>query len=1020
MTSREKNFSNLQELIQLNPQTDKESGLLLRSILSAGRKKGVHRHELWKTILEYFNVKENQKKWSDWKSLDDREEIRLRLKVLQHVSVLDGSLTGFIRFFFRASDPVLYQLAAKVLGREMKNFPELKEYLAEYCKKRNIPADQSIRLNNQRSRRRVLLVRSAAYSDDNNISEASFPLPFQDVSELSDSDISILFAACSLLLQAGRKECREYAEKILNERFDSKREIRDRNLVRNAGILIGQLKRSELPAGDLFGVCFKGVLNQYHRSENFASRLQSLLLMDELMESSILLGLSFTGAKRDWHGSERFNKFLKGRTLFWSFQNRSAVEYEGYDTEMKDSSVVDYVYKTLPHERYEDHYRLFAEGVNLISNEQKWRTLTLDERAYQAFYLIDFCIHTEIIDEEELILLFRSSSLIEREDTSAKLGETPLSPLVRKLLELEPSFSRQLFDPQLIHRLDDPLLLPALIPSDADSEFLPMLADAVEHQIRFRLIIDPEFNPDHYLYLLSVRRPNQKFFRFLAELSHGREYRRGVDGFYPLSDISQMLAERASSGNSRMEKRDNGTPFFEVLDGLRSELLDLKGEQDPQKILRGVVHHLRGTGAETARQGITLHDLIEIAQPSGSVWFRAGNPPYTSKKSREIADRILLLSDNLEEKANRMVPENLLHEFRVSETIQGIEHYLGLLKDEFVPLAGFVESAIFSDLISESIQRLQQWDMAYGSSAQIWKNKKGLAKEELWENLYSLVLGQENEAVQYKLLSIVTDSTLEECGRDSDSSWLKRYEFLNWATGSVSSNFKNSALEAVWSLSQENLWRELVEEAMDRNAEARVVQLIRMEAFSEIRNRPLVKEMLGRVKQWCFNRHDIFHAYQCNRAINEKKNPILNIVKTISQYTGNFARVWLALLVGVIFMFDFGDPWFELAEIGDVGGVAFAFLFGVAGTFLYVWSDLRKKIVYLKGDPFQWVSIIGRVSIFILITFIYTALVVSLFWYMFSSTDQVVHGPNAPLHLISWTGFALFVGVFLGLLGQGD
>jgi hypothetical protein len=46
MTEREKALSNLQELIQLNPKTDNESGLLIRSILSAGRKKGVHRHEL--------------------------------------------------------------------------------------------------------------------------------------------------------------------------------------------------------------------------------------------------------------------------------------------------------------------------------------------------------------------------------------------------------------------------------------------------------------------------------------------------------------------------------------------------------------------------------------------------------------------------------------------------------------------------------------------------------------------------------------------------------------------------------------------------------------------------------------------------------------------------------------------------------------------------------------------------------------------------------------------------------------
>jgi hypothetical protein len=45
---------------------------------------------------------------------------------------------------------------------------------------------------------------------------------------------------------------------------------------------------------------------------------------------------------------------------------------------------------------------------------------------------------------------------------------------------------------------------------------------------------------------------------------------------------------------------------------------------------------------------------------------------------------------------------------------------------------------------------------------------------------------------------------------------------------------------------------------------------------------------------------------------------------------------------------------------------------------------------------------------------------VCLFWYMFSNTGQVIHGTYAPLHLLSWTGFALFVGVFLGLIGKDD
>jgi hypothetical protein len=107
-------------------------------------------------------------------------------------------------------------------------------------------------------------------------------------------------------------------------------------------------------------------------------------------------------------------------------------------------------------------------------------------------------------------------------------------------------------------------------------------------------------------------------------------------------------------------------------------------------------------------------------------------------------------------------------------------------------------------------------------------------------------------------------------------------------------------------------------------------------------------------------------------------------------------------------------------EEGDFGGVMFAFSFGVAGAFLYVWTDIKKNTVHNRGDPFQWISVFGRVTFFLVATFTYTILVVCLFWYMFSGTDQVVHGEYAPLHILSWTGFALFAGIFLGLIGRTD
>lgn len=1002
-------------LIQSEAQNKRDEGFYIRSVLSAGQKRGLHRNDLWKLILEYFNTAENQKAWSDWENLNDREEIRLRLKILQQVGELDASLTGFIQFFFRASDPILYQLSAKVMGREMGRFHELREYFQNYCVKRNVSVIEPIKLNNQRIRRRILLVLSASFLDKENNKTAPLPLAFQDSSGLSDPDLSILLISCGLLLQAGRHDCVDYAVQILENRFKSAAPIKDRNLIRNAGILIDQLKSADVDAKPLFGHCAESVLDQQGRANSFADRLQALLLIDELVESSVVLQHPISVP-----GPEKLNTFINSRSLYWSFYHKKSAIKTPRQEEFQNLTFFERIHQAAPYENYQDHYHLFAESVTVLSSEQKWRTLPVDERAYYAFFQIDFSIHTEVSDEEELYLLLKSSGFIEGETDSKKIPKTPLSPIIRKLITLEPSLNRQLFDPQLIHRLDDPDLLPVLLPTSTDSEFLPMLADAVEHQVRFRLATEQSFNPEHYLYLLTVRRPHYKFYRHLAELSQGREYLSIEKVSFPLYDVALSLAEKASDNEQELLKRVDSTNFGAVLSGLREDLRKLKDESDPQKLLRGVVSQLRGTGAEEVREGITLQDLIEIVQPHNSRWCRAGDPPYTSKSGHEITERILSISDKLSDKINKTEQAVLNSNFRISETVQGIERYINILRDEFVPLLGSTEAKAFDQVLLESSSKMRSWDAAYGSAVQIWENRAHTDQQDVKSALLNMVSAIENEAIQLKILSIVMDTLLLDCDTEADSGWLKKYELLEWAAENKTPEFGNEQSQLLWHQIRVSLWGQLVNEAMDRNAEARVVQLIKVETFSEIRNHLDSKSLLEKIKVWCFNRYDIFHAMRCNNLINDSLSSLRNGIKTCTQFGGHFARVWLALLVGVIFMFDFGDPWFELAEIGDVGGVIFAFSFGVAGTFLYVWSDLRKKTVYLKGDPFQLATIFSRVTIFLAITFVYTALVVCLFWYMFSSTDQVVHGEYAPLHLLSWTGFALFVGVFFGLIGRED
>lgn len=131
-----------------------------------------------------------------------------------------------------------------------------------------------------------------------------------------------------------------------------------------------------------------------------------------------------------------------------------------------------------------------------------------------------------------------------------------------------------------------------------------------------------------------------------------------------------------------------------------------------------------------------------------------------------------------------------------------------------------------------------------------------------------------------------------------------------------------------------------------------------------------------------------------------------------------FSKVWLALIVGVILMLDFGDPFVAMAEIGDVQGMVLTFVIGVGGALLYIVSDLRRKTQAAPGQSrgqhrrSVWV----RATAFFAACLVYTLLVTSFMWFLLSGTDEVVHGAGAVGHIIVWAGFALFIGVFFGLI----
>lgn len=61
---------------------------------------------------------------------------------------------------------------------------------------------------------------------------------------------------------------------------------------------------------------------------------------------------------------------------------------------------------------------------------------------------------------------------------------------------------------------------------------------------------------------------------------------------------------------------------------------------------------------------------------------------------------------------------------------------------------------------------------------------------------------------------------------------------------------------------------------------------------------------------------------------------------------------------------------------------------------------------------------VARAGGFVALCLAWALAVTAGLWWLLSGTDEVVHGPGAPLHVAVWSGFALFVGIFFGLVAK--
>ncbi len=257
------------EVLQLLFHPDRKS-VSLRNMLDVLRDHGFSKSDGIRKIASLLDHSSQKADLEDWKQLTDREELRIRLKVLTHCRSLPANLIPFLTFFFRSSNPLIYREAALAIGAHLASSDSLQEQVLLFAERRNIPLNRPIVPNGERGRRRLLLIQTSALThgtslfDSSPDSEPQVPFALDedagissDASWLSNhlpedpSDRSVLYDVVGLLYQhsSTRKLVSSIVLPFLNVAVEDESIRLSRSILRRWGALLSEYAR-ETTASD--------------------------------------------------------------------------------------------------------------------------------------------------------------------------------------------------------------------------------------------------------------------------------------------------------------------------------------------------------------------------------------------------------------------------------------------------------------------------------------------------------------------------------------------------------------------------------------------------------------------------------------------------------------------------------------------------------------------------------------------------------------------------------------------------
>lgn len=977
--------------------------------------------------------------WTEWEAIDDRDELLLRLRTVSRIDAFDESMAPFVAFFFRASDRELYQAAAVAAGRHIDESKELREQVQAWARKRGRDLEGPVRLDGTRSSRRLLLLlvsERAARGDpgldvlpDELVEEARDRTEPGPVAEAPAprSDLAVLLSACRVLAShAGSREpVAPVARGLLYHVAALDRTGFDRAVVERWALLLVDLVAEPTvvdPAtvADAWWAFVEGRLAaEGSRSAGFGATMTELVCLDEAVRGAAQ-GTTPLRAEAEERigqaaaGEER--ALLRQRLAAWS--RRRGIDPSGVVATLPDAGDLaeplasavalagDETGSSLLGPPGRRRLQSFVDVMlQRLTDRSAWMAQDVGTRALGAMLLLDAVRHADLDQGQTAALLDRygfadptPEGAREVPETDRPDGVLAVAALLR-LLRWEGDGAEAFLDPVAIARFGDVRLLEALLVGRREEALLVHLADSLEHQIRWQLRRREGFDLDRYLYRLTVCDPDPSFFDHLAKVAQGRTYVDAHGEEVPLASRLRAVARDQHAGGDEV-------PYLGPLgDGVRRARESLAAIGDEPDLRAGLdrLTDLLGDASGRGPAPGTLLWVMDQVRRGDEPLIRSAPPTWSEDSFQDLcdlADRV----QRVETLARGLLPERWSDVDEVDDALTGIRAILDEVRARFPGPLPRVEADRFEAVLVEIEEDLSTWEDRVQLIAE---EREHVETSEEWVGLLETATATWPDPVREQVLV----GLWREAGDEGPASEL------------VDRVLETDLVDIWHGAGMDSLvgeiaatWRREVEQVIEAGDEAGALVLLTAERYEPLRRRE--PGLHGPARSWCLDRLHPLWAARVERAFDPSRSRAGATVRAVGGFLAAFAPVWLAIAVGAILMFDFGDPWTALAETGDWQGIGITFSVGVVGTFLYVVTDLHRKVE--SGDQ-RWrraASIAARASGFVAVCLVYTILVVGLLWWMFAGTGEVVTGPGAIGHVLVWTGFAIFVGIFFGLIAQ--